>query len=202
MSKPPGGPDDDDDDDDDDDTEKMLARIFSKGRFGLRHLKHSERGAALSAVAAIDRVLKDLLLAGLVDDRWSEKMLFGATSPLGSVGAKAHLAFLLGLISKELRNDLLTLTNIRNRFAHFEEAETFEDEVIAEELDKLRSFKVENTIDQLSTLTTDPDLLRQYKEQLTGGFAFEYNVNAIMRVLQQAAKRRLSSNQNREDATT
>jgi DNA-binding MltR family transcriptional regulator len=189
VSNVPGGPDDAAKI-----TAEMVARIFSEGRFGLRHLKHGERGAVLSAVAAIDRALKDLLLAGLVDDRWSQKMLFGATSPLGSVAAKAHLAFLMGLISKKIRTDLLTLANIRNRFAHAEEAETFKDKVVAEEVEKLKSFHAKTAIDQLSASTTDPELLRQYEEQLTGGFAFEWNIRTIMDALQ-ASTRKVQKNQ-------
>ena len=64
MSQPPGGPDYDAAKN----MAEIVARIVSKGRFGLRHLKHGERGAALSAVAAIDRALRNLLLAGLADD--------------------------------------------------------------------------------------------------------------------------------------
>ena len=158
----------------------------------------------LSAVAALDRALKDLLLAGLADDKWSEKMLFGATSPLSGVGAKAHLAFLMGLISKELRNDLLVLTNIRNRFAHEEEAETFEDVLIAIEVKKLMSFDVEKAISQLAILEQNPEILEQYKDQLRGGFAFERNVRAILDILRQKAEQRrsYSLNQSREDDTT
>jgi len=130
-------------------------------------------------------------------------MLFGATSPLGSVGAKAHLAFLMGLIGKELRNDLLALTNIRNRFAHEEEAETFEDEIIAEEVQKLRSFNVENAMRAIAVLETNPETLRHFYEQLRGGFAFEWNVRAIIGILEEATKqRRASSIQPQEDAGT
>jgi DNA-binding MltR family transcriptional regulator len=184
MSNPSSGSDDDMKKN----MAEMLARIFSEGRFGFRHLEHGERGVVLSAVAAIDRALKDLLLARLAKDRWSEQMLFGATSPLGSVGPKAHLAFLMGLISKELRTDLLTLAKIRNRFAHDEEAKTFKDEIVAKEVEKLTSFDVKKAIDGLNAWTIDPELLKQYREQLIGGFAFEWNVRTIMGVLQKAAE--------------
>jgi DNA-binding MltR family transcriptional regulator len=180
---------------------ELLARVFSGGRFGLRHMKHGERGAALSAVAAIDRALKNLLLANLANDEWSEKMLFGPTSPLGSVVAKAHLVFMMGLVDKQMRNDLLALAIIRNRFAHVEEAETFKDKIICAEVGKLKAFDAKEAISKLPEITNDPDLLRQFKEQLTDGFVFEHNIHAILRILQDSVKRNPAQSPPHSDAS-
>ncbi len=164
---------------------ELLARTFSQGRFGLRHLKHGERGAALSAVAAVDRALKDLLLANLIKNEHSEKMLFAPNYPLSSVQAKAHLAFMMGLINKEIRGDLIALSNIRNRFAHYEETETFEDKKVCEELAKLKTSDAKYMLSKLpSEWRSNPELLAQAKEQLSGGFVFEHNISAILRILQ------------------
>ncbi len=164
---------------------EAAARILSEGRFGLRHLRHSERGAALSAVAAIDRTLEELLLARFIRNKFSESQLFRANFPLGSVAAKAHVAFMLGLITKDIRSDLLTITSIRNRFAHAEEAESFRDEGIRQEITKLKTFNAKEAIDKLPLeILENPQLNEQVLEQLKDGFVFEYNIRAILSIMQ------------------
>ncbi len=166
--------------------QELIARGFSQGRFGLRHLKHGERGAALSASSALDRILQELLMAALSEDKYSLGELFKPNRSLSNMTAKAHLAFLMGLITKEVRTDILSIARIRNLFAHNEDAETFTHPAIATEVEKLKTFDVDQTIKQIEAFTSDESLRTQFKEQVTGGFAFEWNIRSLIASLEQA----------------
>jgi hypothetical protein len=56
--------------------------------------------------------------------------LFSADGAVGGFGARASLAYLMGIISREAHTDLQTFAKIRNSFAHYTEHDTFETESI------------------------------------------------------------------------
>jgi hypothetical protein len=51
--------------------------------------------------------------------------LFRGSGPLGNFGAKIDLGFLMGLYGREKRDDLHTIREIRNAFAHKTKTITF-----------------------------------------------------------------------------
>lgn len=84
--------------------------------------KESDAVVVIVGVAYLDGALQRLLTACLVDDPKLVAELFRYDGGLGSFGARVKLAYLLGLVSDEERNDLDLLRRVRNDFAHNPEA--------------------------------------------------------------------------------
>jgi len=84
------------------------------------------RAAALAGHALLETVLKRVLLSHMVP--------LDATRPMA---ARSHTAYALGLISEDLRQDLTTISEIRNRFAHTAAPMTFDDVKVAEKCARL-----------------------------------------------------------------
>ena len=110
-------------------TEKELKQIYAvldKTGFASKFAQHTERGAALSAVAMLDAALSAALQAWMVNDEDVIQPMFHEGQPLGAFGSKIRLAYLLGMYSKVIYNDLNTVGKIRNAFAHKEDANDFD----------------------------------------------------------------------------
>ncbi|HWA94574.1 MAG TPA: MltR family transcriptional regulator [Terracidiphilus sp.] len=80
--------------------------------------KESERGAALISLAMIDGLLEKTILAFLIDDKESKRLLEGFNAPLGNLSTRASAAFSLGLISEKEFRECTRLRKVRNEFAH------------------------------------------------------------------------------------
>jgi hypothetical protein len=78
----------------------------------------NERAMAIVGAAFLDTILEHMLTAYLVDDEKEVKRLLNHQQPLGTLGARTTMCYCLGLIPKIIRDDLRTVGNIRNRFAH------------------------------------------------------------------------------------
>ena len=76
------------------------------------------RVLAVLGAAYLDSVLEQLLRATFVDDEKEADRLLAPDRPIGANGARYQLAYCLGLISADQRNDLKTIAKIRNLFAH------------------------------------------------------------------------------------
>ena len=90
--------------------------------------RQSDRGAAILAVAYLEHRLDLALAAHFVTDAHTKdsfRKVFKHTGPAGAFGIKAEIAFLLGLCSYDMKNDLLRLSEIRNDFAHLSRAVDF-----------------------------------------------------------------------------
>ena len=85
----------------------------------------SDRSFAVLGAAYMDSILEQLLGAAFVADREATDRLLGTAGPIGSNGAKYSLAYSLGLITRSERDDLKTIADIRNHFAHKYSASTF-----------------------------------------------------------------------------
>jgi len=72
----------------------------------------------MMAAAWLDDSLEFYLRRVLSRDQKVADQLFGFDRPLGSFGARIKLAYLLGMISDEVRRDLDTIRTIRNDLAH------------------------------------------------------------------------------------
>jgi Mannitol repressor len=87
----------------------------------------SDRAAGLVAGAIVERRLEEALRSRFhVDDKDISKELFHPSGPLGSFKVKIDLAYSMGIVSKVAHKDLINLKNIRNRFAHYLELDSFD----------------------------------------------------------------------------
>lgn len=86
----------------------------------------TDRGAIISAAAALDDALVDLLTAFLRANASSEKLVTGYNSPLGTFSSRIAMADALGLLTEEDFADLETIRKIRNFAAHKWQGVTFE----------------------------------------------------------------------------
>ncbi|MDQ7250815.1 MltR family transcriptional regulator [Dongia sedimenti] len=89
-----------------------------------------DRAAAIVAAALLDGALDRAVQAAFVQDPEALKSMFAESSPLGSFGNRINLGYLLGIYSKDARDDLRRIAKVRNRFAHSLAARKFTDDGI------------------------------------------------------------------------
>lgn len=90
----------------------------------------TDRGLPLVAAALIDELLADSLRNFFVEDCSVEKLLDGASAPLGTLSARLNLCHALGLIDDYEKSEIEIIRKIRNRFAHTRHGLSFDDKVI------------------------------------------------------------------------
>jgi hypothetical protein len=98
----------------------------------------SARAAGIMWPAIVESRLELLFDIALRPDRKVRDDMFRASGALGSYGAKVQLAYLLGWIGEDVCKDLVSISKIRNRFAHSIQANDFKDQQIAAWLNNLR----------------------------------------------------------------
>ena len=81
-------------------------------------IQESDRGCALMAADFIEDKLEKLLESYFIENEKVCKQLLKANGALATFSSKIDLTFLLGLIPKNVFNDLHILRKIRNEFAH------------------------------------------------------------------------------------
>jgi DNA-binding MltR family transcriptional regulator len=96
----------------------------------------SDRSFAILVGAIVDSQLTDLVKKGFKSDdtdygRKVRKEMFNSDGPVGTMGAKIGISYLMGFISSQAHSDLQTLKKIRNYFAHYAEHNSFESLQIA-----------------------------------------------------------------------
>jgi DNA-binding MltR family transcriptional regulator len=87
--------------------------------------RHVERGAALGAVARLDDALKRAIQARMIDDADLKDNMFHETGPIGSLGVRIRFGYMMGVYTKTSYKELKAINNIRNAFAHSEDAYDF-----------------------------------------------------------------------------
>lgn len=106
----------------------------------------SPRAAVIIAGAFLDAQLRDLLSNFLVDDSKVVDEFLGSDKnpdrPLSSFSSRIKAAYCLGLISKDIYQDLNTVRTIRNRFAHKMHGYTFDDPEIVKLCNSLKLAKM------------------------------------------------------------
>ena len=80
--------------------------------------RESDRGCVLVAAAMLDELLADLFRKFLRPGTADELLKQG--SPLGFFSSRIQMAYAMGIINKEARDDLEIIRRIRNDAAHFE----------------------------------------------------------------------------------
>lgn len=99
------------------------------GEFLTEFQHESDRAAAILGGVLLDEHLRVLLKSVLIDDEETLNLLErGENSPLSSFSARIKGAYCMGLISKDVFDDLETIREIRNRFAHQLHGLSFEDQ--------------------------------------------------------------------------
>lgn len=95
----------------------------------------SDRACALVASSFVEHSLINLLRAAFIDlNETEDDDIFSKNgSALGTFANRIDIAYALGLISKEQTNDLDTIRNIRNVFAHAVKDISFKDPLVKAE---------------------------------------------------------------------
>jgi DNA-binding MltR family transcriptional regulator len=98
--------------------------------------KEPDLARVLISTSFLDQVLATMLGQFFIDGETSSRLL-SYTGLLGTFSARMDLAYCLALIPKDLYQNLRTVAEIRNRFAHHHLRLTFEDPEAAALCDKL-----------------------------------------------------------------
>ena len=98
----------------------------------------SDRDCGLMAAAYLDEALKDMLASYMVNDKRLIKDLFNGQGPLATFSSRINIAFALGKLSKEAKNDLHIIRKIRNEFAQVSDSIDFENETIKKRCKELK----------------------------------------------------------------
>jgi DNA-binding MltR family transcriptional regulator len=80
--------------------------------------KESDRGCCLLAVSFLDNEVKLLLENKLVGSEKQKKEIFGLNGALGTFSSRVNLSYSIGLISRQISDDINIIRKIRNDFGH------------------------------------------------------------------------------------
>lgn len=117
--------------------QKSLKDINEFQDFRNSLLIESDRGSVLMAAAFIEDKITILLETYMVQNSKIQKKIFEGNGALATFSSKIDISFLLGLIPKNIYNDLGTLRKLRNDFAHNAKAITFETDYIKDRCNAL-----------------------------------------------------------------
>ena len=107
--------------------------------------KETDRGAVLVAAAYLDDAIEVLLRARLLPEKKVLDQLLGDRVP---TRAKDNLAYALGLVGQEVRQDLKLIREIRNEFAHSHRHVSFSQAEIKNKCYKLKTARHEREMIQ------------------------------------------------------
>jgi len=107
--------------------------------------RESDRGCALTASAMLDEALLESIESCLVDDEEVASQLFRSSGPIGTFSARTDLAHVLGLLSPNVRRDLILIRKIRNQFAHSPIDTNFETQEVSNRCTQLKLGSSSNT---------------------------------------------------------
>jgi hypothetical protein len=139
--------------------------------------RHTDRGAALAAVANLDHILGEALKARLVDDIDVVVPLFRPDSMFGGYGARVRLAYITSMIKKGTYQDLIKIGDIRNAFAHRMEHLDFNNREIK---GKCSGLKMLVAIRKGDEGLLAGDVLRLYRNFVDLGFQANDTSNAFL----------------------
>jgi hypothetical protein len=99
----------------------------------------TDRAAAVLGGSYLDAILEQVLRSWMPPN--AEKTVDAFFEPhgfLGTFGARKNMAFALGIVDTEARDDIQRIANIRNFFAHHVlEADSFDNEAVRQELARM-----------------------------------------------------------------
>lgn len=103
----------------------------------------SDRAAAIVGSTLVETYLERAILSRLVKlDEDQEAELLSGDAPLSSFAARIKLGYSLGLYNDETREDLDTVRDIRNAFAHAPISISFKTKEVIESCQRLKTWLV------------------------------------------------------------
>jgi DNA-binding MltR family transcriptional regulator len=118
----------------------------------------SDRAVAVVCLAIVENRLTDLLKVAMRKDERAQEELFNPSGPIGSLGTKIKIAYMLGLIDSDLYSDLRVVAKIRNEFAHSVRITSFDEPSIKNRIESLHGFREWKSLEQQqSAALTDPN---------------------------------------------
>lgn len=87
----------------------------------------TDRGLPLVAAALIDDLLSETLRGFFIENGSADKVLKGASAPVGTMSARLSLCHALGLVDDFERFEIELIRKVRNRFAHAKHGLSFGD---------------------------------------------------------------------------
>ena len=125
----------------------------------------NDRALAIVGATFLDTQLEHLARSFLVENSSEVDKLLAYDQPLGTFGNRIRTAYCLGLISKNIRDDLRLVAKIRNRFAH--------DLICSFDSDPIKSWAIELKWHRIAFMTPPPsasprDLFNVGVNQLVG----------------------------------
>lgn len=124
--------------------EDLIGNIEPVGKFIASLYQETDRGCALMAAAYLDDALSELLKKNLIKDKKISDRLFESNQPLGNFSSKIDVAYALGLIGKNICQNLHLVRKIRNDFAHVADPIGFEHPPIKSRCCELTLHTLEN----------------------------------------------------------
>src|SRR5450759_1487344 len=117
----------------------------------------SNRAVAVVWAAIVENRLTDVLRAYMRPDERVANELFSPNGALGTFGHKIQLGYMLHLYAKDLKDDLVLLTKIRNSFAHRVDIISFETSPVRDWMDGMTVLKVHRELLERLKKESKPD---------------------------------------------
>ncbi len=106
-----------------------------------RFTEQKDRGTALIGAAWLDDALEQLLRKAFRNKKKPVEELLHPDGPLGTLSARARLAYALGLLEPTAWHDIELIRRIRNQFAHSREDLRFSKPTIRDRCRELHAMK-------------------------------------------------------------
>jgi DNA-binding MltR family transcriptional regulator len=156
-------------------------------------LRDTERGAALSMVSALEVALTNEIKASIEQDNALHQEMFRDGGPLGNLGTKIKLGFLLKLYSKDTMDDLGRIARIRNLFAHELDAHDFSHQRIRGLTEALTLTKRAAASDDVLIKSVYDQVLKHLADKDLGKTYFAFMANLVFVASYLASRRYLAT---------
>ncbi len=158
-------------------TEEIGAEIIHAMDAEFHH--QSDRIVAVVGGAYLDSLLDSLLRAVFIDSEKEADGLLRPDAPLGSNGSRYQLAYCLGLIRIDQRDDLKIIAKIRNLFAHDFKALTFDTAPARDHCGKLQQPRLLASMRDNIIPAQTAEQLRAYVQEITTSPRQKYEMAVI-----------------------
>lgn len=150
--------------------------------------ERNDRGTALIGKEIIDSTLTGMLRMHFshLSKEENEQLFDRDNSPLGTFSAKIKIAYALGIISKNERDELDRIRHIRNAFAHTQRPITFETTEIRQMCDYLIYGLPQNVNEKYYSSSPKRRFIKSIKSLIS----ITYDQNQLERALALARMRR------------
>lgn len=117
---------------------RELEKIEEFQDFRTSLMSETDRGSVLMAAAFIEDKLLQMLQDFMVENESIQKKIFEGNGVLATFSSKIQVAYLLGLIPKNIFDDLNILRRLRNDFAHNAKPISFKTDYIKDRCEALQ----------------------------------------------------------------